>query len=61
MLVLSRKLGESIKLGDDVEITVCLLAGNRVRLGIVAPSDTKILRGELVATKNQEGQHDGQS
>lgn len=47
MLVLSRKLGEKIMLGEDIEITVCLIAGNRIRLGIEAPNNTKILRGEL--------------
>ena len=47
MLVLSRKSGESIKIGPDVEITVLAVQGNRVRLGIVAPTDISILRAEL--------------
>ena len=47
MLVLSRKEGERIKLGDNIEITVVRLGGDRVRLGIDAPMDVTILRGEL--------------
>jgi carbon storage regulator CsrA len=47
MLVLTRKVGDKVQLGDDVEIEVLSIRGNRVRLGIVAPSDVKILRGEL--------------
>lgn len=47
MLVLARKVGETVQLGDDVEIKVLSIRGNRIRLGIVAPADVKILRGEL--------------
>jgi carbon storage regulator len=47
MLVLSRKNGESIRLGDDIEITVCQISGNRVRLAISAPHDVSIRRSEL--------------
>ena len=47
MLVLSRKLGEKIMIGDDIEITVSRIDGNRIRLGIEAPRDTPILRGEI--------------
>ena len=47
MLVLSRKAGESIVV-DDVRVTVVKLDRNRVRIGIEAPEDKKILRGELV-------------
>ena len=46
MLVLSRKAGESIVAGDVV-ITVTRLSGNRVQLGVDAPSEVRILRGEL--------------
>ncbi len=51
MLVLSRKSGQSIKLssgGLEVELTVIRIVGNRVQVGVTAPSCVKILRSELV-------------
>ena len=48
MLVLTRKRGESIQIGEEVQIQVLSVQGNRVRLGIVAPSDVGVRRGELV-------------
>lgn len=47
MLVLSRREGEQVKIGDGVTITVVRLGGDKVRIGIDAPSDVLILRGEL--------------
>lgn len=47
MLVLSRKKGEKIRIGDNITIVVHRLNGNRVSLGIEAPPDCKIMRGEL--------------
>ncbi len=47
MLVLSRRESERIRLGDSIVVTVVKLAGDRVRLGIEAPADMLILRGEL--------------
>jgi carbon storage regulator len=47
MLVLSRRESERIKLGDAIVVTVVKVAGDRVRLGIEAPSDVLVLRGEL--------------
>lgn len=47
MLVLSRKTGERIHIGDDVTITVTKVAGNRVAIGIEAPREAGIRRGEL--------------
>jgi len=47
MLVLSRKIGESIVVGDDITITVQRIAGNRVAIGVNAPDQVRILRGEL--------------
>lgn len=47
MLVLSRKNGESIKIGEDIEIQVLQSQGNRVRLGIKAPKSVSIQRTEL--------------
>lgn len=47
MLVLTRKLNEQIRIGDDVTITVIRVKGNTVRLGIEAPRSTRVVRGEL--------------
>ncbi len=55
MLVLTRKQNEKIRIGDSIVITVVRMKGNAVRLGIEAPRDVNILRGELVfetATEN---------
>ncbi len=47
MLVLSRKVGETIQIGSDIIIKVSSLSGGRVRIGIEAPRDVPIQRGEL--------------
>ncbi len=47
MLVLSRKEGERIKLGDSIIITVVGVSGDKVRVGIQAPSNVLVLREEL--------------
>lgn len=47
MLVLSRKKGEQIRIGNDIVITVHRLSGNRVSLGIEAPAHCRITRAEL--------------
>ncbi len=47
MLVLSRKESERIRLGDSIVVTVVRVAGDKVRLGIEAPSDILVLRDEL--------------
>ena len=47
MLVLTRKLNEKIRIGSSVTITVVRMKGKAVRLGIEAPSDVSVLRGEL--------------
>lgn len=48
MLVLSRKIGERIHIGNDVFVEVRRVAGNRVTLAISAPKSVRILRGELM-------------
>jgi carbon storage regulator len=50
MLVLSRKISESIQIGSDVEIVVLQIAGGKVKLGIKAPAHVRLLRGELART-----------
>lgn len=47
MLVLSRKESERIKLGDSIVLTVVRVSGDKVRIGIQAPPDLLVLRGEL--------------
>ncbi len=47
MLVLSRKQNQRIKLGDSITVTVVRVAGDKVRLGIDAPADVRVLREEL--------------
>lgn len=56
MLVLSRKRGEQIQVGGDVRVTVVRIDGNKVRIGIDAPTETRILRGELDNDRGQRGQ-----
>ncbi|MGN0710626.1 MAG: carbon storage regulator CsrA [Anaerovoracaceae bacterium] len=52
MLILTRKQGESFMLGDDIEICVSEINGDRIRIAIDAPKDVKILRKELVDAMN---------
>ena len=47
MLVLSRKEGERIVIGDNITLVVSRVSGNRVTIGIEAPRDVKVVRGEL--------------
>lgn len=47
MLVLSRKVGERIVIADNITIVVHKVAGNRVSLGVEAPRDVRVVRGEL--------------
>lgn len=48
MLVLSRKIGEEIVIGDNVRVRVLSIQGNQVRLGFVAPREIAITREELL-------------
>ena len=55
MLVLSRKPDEYILIGDDIKITICEITGGKVKVGITAPRNIAVVRGELVAKQQQEG------
>ncbi|MCO6455069.1 MAG: carbon storage regulator [Pirellulaceae bacterium] len=54
MLVLSRKESERIKLGDSIVLTVVRVSGDKVRIGIQAPPDLLVLRGELERFEQSE-------
>lgn len=53
MLVLSRKTGERIMIGDQITLTVVRIGPNNVRIGIEAPRDLNIVREELCGTGSQ--------
>ncbi len=50
MLVLSRKEGERVSIGDNVTLVISKISGNRVTIGIEAPRNVKVVRGELDVT-----------
>lgn len=50
MLVLSRKLNQEIRIGENIVVRVLGIKGNQMRLGIVAPPEVLVLREELVET-----------
>ena len=57
MLILQRKEGESLLIGEDVEITVLAVEAGRVRLAIQAPREVPVLRGAVLETlRSPEGQ-----
>ncbi|MBF0206320.1 MAG: carbon storage regulator CsrA [Oligoflexia bacterium] len=56
MLVLTRKLGESIAIDDNIKIVVVQIKGKQVRLGIRAPKETKIHREEVYQAIQEQNQ-----
>jgi len=54
MLVLTRKLGENIRIGDSVKITVLQVRSGQVKLGIEAPPEIKVHRDEIYARIQEE-------
>jgi carbon storage regulator len=54
MLILARRIGESIMIGDQVEISVVDIKGDQVKLGINAPTQVKVYRKEVYAAIQQE-------
>jgi carbon storage regulator CsrA len=53
MLVLSRKEGERLVIGENITLVISKVVGNRVTIGIEAPKDVKVMRGELTVESNQ--------
>jgi len=59
MLVLTRRIGETLVIGDDVKVVVLGVKGNQVRLGIKAPKDVEVHREEIykrIQQKDSGGQ-----
>ncbi|MEK3807031.1 carbon storage regulator CsrA [Metabacillus sp. SLBN-84] len=54
MLVLTRKTGEAIKIGDDIEISVISISGDQVKIGISAPKHIDIHRKEIYLSIQEE-------
>lgn len=57
MLILTRKVGEAIRIGDDIEITTLGIKGNQVRLGISAPKDVSVHRKEIYDRIQEQGDY----
>lgn len=53
MLCLSRRINERINIGENIQVVVCGIQGDRVRLGILAPKDVRVDRDEV--TKRRDG------
>ena len=60
MLILTRRIGEVLRVGDEVSITVLGIKGNQVRIGIDAPKDVAVHREEIYQRiqNEKEQQHD---
>lgn len=58
MLVLTRKTGQAIQIGDGVTVKVLRVTGNQVRIGIAAPDSCRILRAELAVALDDLAFHD---
>jgi len=55
MLVLSRKLGQSFQVGEDIRVTIVKIDRNAVRIGIEAPGHVQIQREEIVGATQSDG------
>ena len=53
MLILTRKVGESVLIGDDISITVLSVRGNQVKLGVQAPKEVSVHREEIYQRTKQ--------
>ncbi len=58
MLVLTRRVGEKILIGDDVDVMITQIKGGNVRIGIKAPDETKIRRAEIEGKEELEASNE---
>ncbi|WP_417441321.1 carbon storage regulator CsrA [Idiomarina sp.] len=58
MLILTRRNGETLKIGDEVSVTVLGIKGNQVRLGIEAPQDVGVHREEIYLRIESESENE---
>lgn len=56
MLILTRKVGETVMVGDNVSVTILGVKGNQVRVGINAPKDVSVHRKEIYTRIHQDGE-----
>jgi carbon storage regulator len=61
MLILTRRVGESLMIGDDVNVTVLGIRGNQVRIGVDAPKNVAVHREEIYERIQQEKTDDAPS
>ncbi len=61
MLILTRRVGETVMIGNEVTVTVLGVKGNQVRIGVNAPKDVAVHREEIYERIKREEENDGHS